>query len=330
MIDRAAFRAVKALLANGGVIVFACVLSACAEPAPQALGTLEYDRITLPAPVSERIVEIAVREGEPVRAGDTLLVLDRGRVAARTDAVQARLQQQRDVLAELEAGTRSEQLRQARAVLSAAQARAEDAAGTLRRLAPLGERRLVSAADVDAARAAGRTADATVAEARARLDELQRGPRSERIAQARAAVRAAEAELAEQVDSAGRLQVKAPRDGRVDSLPFEIGDQPLAGVPLATLLVGDAPYARIYVPAPLRASVSVGSMAEVHVEGVAEPLRGRLRAIRSAPSFTPYYALSGEDAARLSYLAEIALEGADGIPAGLPLSVRFDPVGATP
>ena len=47
--------------------------------------------------------------------------------------------------------------------------------------------------------------------------------------------------------------------------------------------------------------------------------------IRSEPVFTPYYALVGEDAARLSYLAEIQL-GADAatLPAGLPLQVEFD------
>ncbi|HEY8682623.1 MAG TPA: hemolysin secretion protein D, partial [Rhodanobacter sp.] len=44
-------------------------LSACSRQPPQALGTLEYDRISLPAPVAERIVSIAVREGEQVKAG---------------------------------------------------------------------------------------------------------------------------------------------------------------------------------------------------------------------------------------------------------------------
>ena len=44
-------------------------LSACGEAPPQALGTLEYDRITLPSPAAERIVDIRVREGEQVSAG---------------------------------------------------------------------------------------------------------------------------------------------------------------------------------------------------------------------------------------------------------------------
>jgi HlyD family secretion protein len=89
--------------------------------------------------------------------------------------------------------------------------------------------------------------------------------------------------------------------------------------------VGEAPYARVYLPAALRARVAVGSAAQVRIDGRDAPLPGRVRAIRSEPVFTPYYALSGEDAARLSWLAEVDLTGADaaGLPAGLPVRVVF-------
>jgi HlyD family secretion protein len=40
--------------------------------------------------------------------------------------------------------------------------------------------------------------------------------------------------------------------------------------------------------------------------------------------FTPYYALIGDDAARLSYLAEVSLgKDAASLPAGLPLRVAL-------
>jgi len=46
--------------------------------------------------------------------------------------------------------------------------------------------------------------------------------------------------------------------------------------------------------------------------------------VRSEPSFTPYYALSGDDAARLSYLAEVTLgNDAAQLPPGLPVRVEF-------
>ncbi|MDQ2702938.1 MAG: biotin/lipoyl-binding protein, partial [Pseudomonadota bacterium] len=86
------------------------LLSACADDAPQALGTLEYDRITLPAPVAERIVAIEVREGQRVAAGDLLLRLELDRSQAQAQAAEAEAQRQREALRELQAGARSEQV----------------------------------------------------------------------------------------------------------------------------------------------------------------------------------------------------------------------------
>ena len=104
------------------------------------------------------------------------------------------------------------------------------------------------------------------------------------------------------------------------------GDQAPVGAPLAILLAGDAPYARIYVPEPIRVDVAVGDGARVYVDGREGALAGRVRMIRSEPGFTPYFALIGKDAARLSYLAEIELTGEDArsLPAGLPVRVEFE------
>jgi HlyD family secretion protein len=305
------------------IVLMAAALAGCAEDAPQVLGTLEYDRVSLPAPSAERIVSVDVREGDTVKAGATLLTLERTRIAAQTDVALAQAQQQRESLAELEAGSRDEQIAQAQAQLVGAQAQARDARAYFARVQPLGQRKLIAAVEVDRAKAATDSADAQVRAAQALLDELQHGTRKERIAQATAAVRAADAQVAAQTVALDKLKIVAPRDGRVDSLPYKLGDQAPVGASLAILLVGDAPYARVYVPEPMRANVKIGDRATVRVDGRDAALSGRVRAIRSEPSFTPYYALSGKDAARLSYLAEVAIDGGADLPAGLPVRVEF-------
>ena len=308
----------RSVLRRPGILAVAVLLlalAACRDEAPRALGTLEYDRITLPAPAAERIVSIQVREGERVEAGAALLTLERTRTDAQLQASVAEAQRLRDALAELEAG---------------AQAQAQDARALYARLRPLGQRQLVAASEVDRAHlgigAAGGGADAQVRAAQAALDELLNGVRPERIAQAEAALQAAQAQLRVQQATSERLDVVAPRAGRVDSLPYRLGDEAPVGAPLVVLLVGQAPHARVYVPEPLRAQVRVGDRATVLV-GTDEARRhaGRVRMIRSEPSFTPYYALTGRDAARLSYLAEVELaEDAAGLPAGLPVRVEFE------
>jgi HlyD family secretion protein len=321
---RRARRHVMAGLARAGLLLAVLAATvACSKDAPQALGTLERDRITLPAPVAEKIVRIDVREGQSVAAGDRLLQLELTRTQSRLQALQAQARQAGEVVAELEAGPRSEAIAQARANLEATRAQAADAAAYYARLQPLGRQQLVAAAEVDRARAAAGNARAQVQAAQAALLELERGTRDEQLAQGRAAQAEAEAEVETQAVSLEKLDVTAPRAGVVESLPYKLGDQAPVGASLAVLLVGDAPYARVYVPEPLRVRVRVGQRVEVHVDGYEQALAGTVRMIRSEPSFTPYYALTGEDAARLSYLAEVTLtdEAARDLPVGLPLRV---------
>ncbi|MBS0430942.1 MAG: HlyD family efflux transporter periplasmic adaptor subunit [Proteobacteria bacterium] len=310
----------RGLFRSTAILFAAGALCACSKSPPQALGTLEYDRVELPSPAAERVVAIDAREGQRVQAGQMLLKLDPAHTQAQLDAALAQVQQQREVLRELQAGPRAEDIDKARANLAAAQAGAREARAYYNRLLPLKGKEFVAAADLDRARAAAGNADGQVDAARAALDELLHGSRPEVIAQAQAALAAAQANAQAQRVLLGKLDVVAPRDGIVDSIPYKLGDQAPVGAPLAILLAGDAPYARIYVPEQQRANVRVGDAVAVHVDGRDQALRGRVRMIRSEPVFTPYYALIGDDAARLSYIAEITL-GADAanLPAGLPL-----------
>lgn len=303
-------------------LLLAVLLLGCRAEAPQALGTLEYDRVTLPAPASESILRIDVREGQRVQAGARLMQLQPVRVEAQLAAQRAQAEQARATLAELQAGPRGEAIARARAQLAAARAQAREARAYAARVIPLGERRLVSAAEVDRARAAADSAEAQARTAAQQLAELERGTREEQIAQASAALAAAEARVQAQAVAQSELAVTAPRAGTVDSLPYEPGDRPPVGAPLAVLLVGETPHARIYVPQPLRTRVRVGSPVWVHVDGRRHA--GRVRMVRSEPVFTPYYALIGDDVARLSYLAEVTLDAsAKGLPAGLPVHVEL-------
>lgn len=308
------------------LVPLALALAGCAKQPPRALGTLEWDRITLPAPAAEQIVGISVREGARVHSGDVLLRLETTRTASQLAAMSAQERQSGAALAELQAGPRSEELARAQAALAAAQAQAIDARAQFQRLEPLGRQGVIAAADVDGARASADSADANMRAAQQALLELQHGTRVEQIAQGQAAAAAARAEVATQQVTLQKLTLTAPRDGLIDSLPYKLGDQAPVGAPLVVMLAGEAPYARVYVPATLRAAVQVGTVAHVHVEGSQTAWRGTVRMIRSEPSFTPYYALTGQDAERLSYLAEVQLgTDANALPAGLPLWVEFTP-----
>jgi HlyD family secretion protein len=224
-------------------------------------------------------------------------------------------------LLELTNGARIETIDTARANLAKAHAAESDAQMDYDRSIELKKRDLIAGAAVDTARATLNQAKASTKAQEAQLLELTHGTRPEQIDQAHAAVAAAKGSLDQLELTRARLTVRAPRAGRVDALPFHPGDQPPVGAALVSMLVGDAPYARVFVPAPRRGDMKQGDVLDVKLED-GRTFKAAVRSIRSEASFTPYYALAGDDAARLVYRAELVLQG-DGaaeLPAGLPAS----------
>ena len=311
-----------------GGLLATLALGGCAKEAPQALvGTLEWDRIAVTAELSEPVLRWAVAEGDKVEAGAVLIELYPRRQDARIAEAHGNLMMSEGKLAELTHGARIETIDAARANLASAHAAETDAEAEYTRVAEMRKRELVAQSQLDQALAVRNQRRAATQALEAQLRELTHGTRPEQIEQAAAAVDAARATLNGLELTRERLTVRAPRAGRVDALPFKAGDQPPPGAEIVSMLVGDAPYARVFVPAPRRAELKAGDGFEVRVQGVAEPFAAKLRSIRSEPSFTPYYALAGDDASRLVYRAELLLTAtaAADLPAGLPVNATRAP-----
>ena len=228
-------------------------LTGCADADKPLLGTLEWDRVSLPAEASEVLLRIAVAEGERVEAGQLLLELDPRRQDARIAQARAEVEQAAAHLAELSNGARSETIDAARADLARNRAELTDAERSFSRIAELYQRKQVAIAELDRARAARDQASAATRSAEAQLRELTNGTRPEQLEQAAAALEAARGNLAQLQVGREHLSLRAPRSGLVDALPFKVGDQPPAGAEPVSLLVGEQPYARVFTPASIRA-----------------------------------------------------------------------------
>jgi HlyD family secretion protein len=304
------------------------LLTACAkDPGPDvALGTLERDRLELPAEAHEPIIAINVHEGDHVTEGQVLLKLDDLNGNARVASLRAQVSGAQHRLDELIRGPRSEDILEARAELAGAEARLDSASKEYDRQRELVQRKLTSQAAVDQQRAVRDSAQAERKAANARLTMLLNGTRVEELDQARDTLAQAQAQLQQTELSAERLTVKAPRAGIIEALPYKVGDRPAAGEPVAILLADGTTYARVYVPEPIRVRARPDQPASVHVDGEAQPYAGRVRYISSEATFTPYFALTQKDRSRLSYLAHVDLIGpqATTLPVGIPVEVRFD------
>jgi HlyD family secretion protein len=117
-------------------------------------GNVDIREVDLAFNGAERIARMLVPEGDVVQTGQLLAVLDTQRLQARVAAAEAQVAAQQQVVARLEAGTRPEEINQARANLELAQAQAQEAERSLRRIQELARQKLASPQQVDDAEAA--------------------------------------------------------------------------------------------------------------------------------------------------------------------------------
>lgn len=308
------------------LLSLACLLGACARSDEgQILGTLERDRLELIAEANEPIVSIDVREGQEVQPDAVLLRLDLGAMQARLDQATAARNMTERRFAELTKGPRSQEILEARAAAEAAQSSLITETREYERVHDLVERKLLSQSLLDQQRAKRDTAAGQEKQSTARLNLLLEGTRIEELEQAEAALKQAEAALVEVQISAARYVVRAPRAGRIEAIPYKLGERPAAGAPVIVMLAEGVPYARVYVPEPARAQFKSGTEVQVRMDGREQPLKGVVRFVSAEAAFTPYYALTQEDRSRLSYLALIDLpeDAARDIPSGVPVQVAL-------
>ena len=306
------------------LVLLACLLiSACAEDTGLAVGTLERDRIELPASVSEVIVAIYVAQGDAVTSGQVIMELDARISEAELAALAASREQSAARVAELERGPRFERIAEGRDLVAGSQSLLVEAQHNLTRIQSLFKRGLASQADLDRAEANYKSVGASLAAEQESLKALENGTTTEELQQARQALAVAEANVVRSQLLNDKLSIKAPRDGVVDDIVFKLGEQPKAGDVVAVILCSGAPYARVYIPQTHRVMIKPGTQLMVDIEGLGAPVKGTVRKISSDPAFTPYYALTERDRSRLAYLAEIDLLGkfATTLPVGLPVQV---------
>jgi len=290
-------------------------------------GNVDVRQVSLAFNTSERVAEMRAQEGDQVRQGEVLAVLDTATLALRIAQAEAQLEAQDSALRRLEAGNRPEEIAQARANLAAAEAGALEARDQLQRLRTVSSAtsgRAVSRQELDAATAALEVAQARALEARKQQELAVAGPRSEDIAQARAQRDAASAALALMRQQLADAELKAPVDAVVRSRLLEPGDMASPQRPAYALAITQPKWVRAYVAESDLARVRPGQAARVAVDGVPQPFEGRVGFIASVAEFTPKNVQTEDLRTSLVYELRVNVDDPDDrLRLGMPATVRF-------
>jgi len=269
------------------LVALSIFLSGCGHRSNSVSGTIEVDEVHVGPRSGGRVEKIFAWEGDPLRAGQPIAELDASELHARRDLAEAQIN-----TAIRDADSQEAQLQFLR----------DDA----KRQEDLLQRKVVSPSDAQRAD--------SLAKAQAKNVEAVRM----RVTQARAQLADIDAQLAE-------MQVVAPADSVLEVLSVKVGDVLPANREVATLLLTNHLWVRVYVPEPWLGLIKVGDPVRVRVDSFpGKDFEGTVEQINRQAEFTPRNVQTVADRIKQVFGVKIRLPNTDDrLRAGMSADVYF-------
>jgi HlyD family secretion protein len=250
-------------------------------------GTIEVDEVHVGPRMGGRVEKIFAQEGDKLKAGQPLVELDAAELNARRDLAAA-------------------QINSAIHDTEAQAAQLEFMRDDALRQQDLRKRNVVSPSDAQRA--------ASVASAQEKIVEAAKM----RVVQARAQLADIDAQLAE-------MQVKAPTDSILEVLSVKVGDVLAPNREVATLILPQNLWVRVFVPEPWLGLIKVGDQVRVRVDSFpGKDFDGTVEQVNRQAEFTPRNVQTVEDRIRQVFGVKIRLPNKeDKLRAGMSADVVF-------
>jgi multidrug resistance efflux pump len=336
------------------------------KPSLSLPGTVETQEVRLSSKVGGRVAHVDVSEGDVVHAGQSLVTFDVPELKTQRDQLQARLRAAeadwekaikgareeekraaqaavdaaRARLQRLQAGTRAEEVEQARSELQSAEADLKWAEKELKRSNELYPTGAASGTDFDAAKAtqlrnqwrvsAARAhlklleagsrpediaeAEAEVARLQANYDLLYAGTRPEEIAAAEARVAELKAKLAEIDVNLQEAVVTAPELAVVEVLAVRPGDVVPPNQAVVRVLRTADLWVKVYVSEVDLGKVRLNQEVKVTIDAYpGRTFSGTVMQIASASEFTPRNVQSADERSHEVFAVKVRVANPDGV-----------------
>jgi HlyD family secretion protein len=230
------------------------------------------------------------------------------------------------VVNQLKAGSRAQEIEQARAQVVAAKADVQNAEGNLQRIEKTSGTGATSEQDLDDARSRLEVVRANLKVAENALDLALEGPRKEDIAAAEKNLEALEAGLSLLNVRLSDMTLTAPAAGIVQSRILEPGEMAGPAKPVFTLALTDPKWARVYVSEPDLGKISSGMTAKVYSDSFpGEAIDGWIGFISPTAEFTPKTVQTEELRTKLVYEVRVFVKDPeDRLRLGMPVTVRIN------
>jgi multidrug efflux pump subunit AcrA (membrane-fusion protein) len=186
--------------------------------------------------VSGYLEKISVQIGDSVRQGQVIAQIDRAEFLQKVKEIEAKVAQARAQYAELEAGTRAEDIREAEEAVKQDQSRFNNAKLQRERVLALYDRQVISKKEADVSEMDYNVTEAQLAASEQRLKSLKEGARPETRAASLGKLKEMEAILAQEQIHLQNTEIVAPFPGEVVRRNVDNGALVSPSTPLVTLV----------------------------------------------------------------------------------------------
>lgn len=324
------------------IVPLLLLAAACREQPPsdrlRVSGHVEATETRLAAEAGGRILTLAVKEGDRVQPGQTILTLDTRDIQLAIDRAKAERGSAEAQVRLVQAGARGEDLRQAqsqietvRAEVSAARSELAAAEQDLDRFETLlknnsGSRkqRDDAATRRDVARDRVSSSESRVRTAEEAHAKLRAGARREEVDAARARVAVVTAQIAALEKGIGDATLQSPIAGVVTERLVEVGEVIAPRAPAVVIVDLDQAWADVFVPGPTVPQIKLGHTATIFTDAGGNGIAGTVSYISSKAEFTPRNVQTAEERSKLVYRVRISVDNKDGVlKQGMPIEAEM-------
>ena len=299
----------------GAVTALTLLATGCSVEDPSrgrsVSGTIETDEVRVASRYGGRVVKISAAEGDSLQTAQPLVELDAAELKAKRDRVAAQV-------AEYEAGPRPQEIDAAKHDWEALVAELDQARVDAKRAEELFAQKTISATEHDQTLTRASTLEKNVAAAKSRYDLLLAGTRAERLAQVRA-------ELAETDANLREMSIVAPSNSVLEVLSVKVGDVLAPNQALATLLLTDHLWVRVFVPEPWLGHIQLGEPVRVRADSdPGKDFSGKVEQIARSAEFTPRNVQTVGERVKQVFGIKVRLDNQEGkLRAGMAADVAF-------
>ena len=287
-------------------------------------GQVEVNEYRVASKVPGRILEIRVKEGDYVKAGDTLVIIDAPDVMAK----QAQAESAESAASAMDEmarnGARQEQIRAAFEVLQQTKAGLEIAEKSYNRIQRLFDEGVMSEQKRDEAFASYKAMEAQVKAAQSQYDMARNGARREEKMAAAAQVKRAKGAVAEVNSYVNEMVQVATHDGEVSEVFPEVGELVGTGSPIMTISLMNDVWASFNVREDQLGSMAVGQTIHAFVPAFNKDMDFKVYYMKDQGSYATWKATkaNGQYDLKTFEVKAKPLKGYEGLRPGMSVIIR--------